>query len=112
MDSLSIQILTIQISARHCTKYYLFVSNFYFAHEFCIFFNVKKTKCLVLLPNMRRKMADYLQNSVVYIDNQPTEYVQSFAYLGHRLKLTSDTSDDGDIVEPCKDFNGQITSSD
>jgi hypothetical protein len=80
-----------------------------YAHEFCISFNVSKTKCLIVLPSQRRGLAGYLEDCIFFIDNQPIERVSSFSHLGHLI--TSEMSDDGDIIKRCYDFTGQVNNT-
>ena len=79
-----------------------------YARDFCISFNVTKTKCLVVLLSRRRVLAGYPEDCIICIDNQPIERVSAFSHLGHLI--TSEMLDDGDIVKRCYDFTGQVNN--
>ena len=54
-----------------------------YANEYCISFNAHKSKCLVVLPENRRILRNYIDNCTFYVGNNPIEHVDSFAHLGH-----------------------------
>ena len=76
-----------------------------YANEYCISFNASKSKCLVVLPRKRRFLCDYINNCTFYVSNNPIEYVDSFAHLGH--VITNQLTDNADILKRRNDFVGQ-----
>ena len=76
-----------------------------YANEYCISFNASKSKCLVVLPRKRRFLSEYIQNCAFYVGNNPIEFVDSFAHLGHII--TNQLTDTADILKRRYDFIGQ-----
>lgn len=79
-----------------------------YANEYCISFNACKSKCLVVLPGNRRFLYDCMKERPFYVGNNPIEYVDSFAHLGH--VITNLLSDNADIMKRCNDFVGQANN--
>jgi hypothetical protein len=79
-----------------------------YANEYCISFNASKSKCLVVLPRKRRFLYDYINNCTFYVGNNPIEYVDSFAHLGH--VITNQLTDNADILKRQNDFVGQANN--
>ena len=80
-----------------------------YAREYCISFNALKTKCLVVIPNSRRTLFERLDDTVFFVDNKPISFVKSFTHLGHIV--TSELTDDADIVKRSGNFIGQINNT-
>lgn len=80
-----------------------------YAQEYCISFNAVKTKCLVVIPKSRRFLFEHLDNTVFSIDNKPISFVKSFTHLGHII--TSELTDDADVIKRCSDFIGQVNNT-
>ena len=68
-----------------------------YANDYCISFNANKSKCLVILPRKRCFLREYVKNCTFYVGNNPIEYVDSFAHLGHII--TDQMSDNADILK-------------
>jgi hypothetical protein len=79
-----------------------------YANEYCISFNAKKSKCLVVIPNSRRFVYDYLKHCDFTVGNKPIEFVDSFSHLGHVINCQSD--DKSDILKRKCDFVGQANN--
>ena len=79
-----------------------------YASDYSISFNASKSKCLVVLPNSRRSLRDYVTNCIFYVCGKPIEYVDSFSHLGHII--TSHLSDAADINNRRNNFVGQVNS--
>jgi len=73
-----------------------------YANEYSISFNATKSKCLVVLPDIRYFLHDSLNNCSFYISNNPIEYVDSFALLGY--VNTNQLNDTADILQWRNDF--------
>ena len=54
-----------------------------YAIDYFINFNAGKSYCLVVLPNNRRYLRDYIKECNIHIGNNPIEYVGSYVHLGH-----------------------------
>jgi hypothetical protein len=83
----------------------------YFAHEYCISFNARKSKCMSVMPAMSaRSYTSYrhIGECIFRIDGAPVESVQSFTHLGHLI--TSSLTDDDDIAKCCGTFIGQVSN--
>ena len=79
-----------------------------YAQDYCITFNVLKTKCLVVLPHSRRALFDRFEDYPFFLNNQAIEFVKSFVHLGHII--TSSSDDEEDIRKRRNDFVGQVNS--
>ena len=79
-----------------------------YASDYSISFNASKSKCLVVLPNSRRSLRDYVTNCIFSVGGKPIEYVDSFSHLGHII--TSNLSDTADITNRRNTFVGQVNS--
>ena len=56
-----------------------------FATDYCISFNAKKSKCLVVFPRSKRFLYAQLSKCVFYVDGKPVEFVKSYPHLGHMI---------------------------
>jgi arginine exporter protein ArgO len=79
-----------------------------YANEYSITFNASKTKCLVVLPSNRRSLLAYLRDCTFYIGDNPIEYVDSFAHLGHLI--TNQLTDNADILKRQTDFVRKVNN--
>jgi hypothetical protein len=81
----------------------------YFAHEYCISFNARKSKCMSVMPAMSARSYTYkhIGECIFHIDGAPIESVQSFTHLGYLI--TSSLTDD-DIAKCCGTFIGQVNN--
>jgi hypothetical protein len=79
-----------------------------YANEYCISFNANKSKCLVVLPRTRRFLSDYIKKCTFYVGDNPIEYVDSFAHLGH--VISNQLTDNDDILKRRSDFVGQANN--
>jgi hypothetical protein len=79
-----------------------------YAQDYCITFNVLKTKCLVVLPHSRRALFDRYEDYPFFLNNQVIEFVKSFVHLGHII--TSSSDDEEDISKRRNDFVGQVNN--
>jgi hypothetical protein len=61
------------------------------------------------MPKSRRTLLEHLDDTVFYIDNKPISFVKSFTYRGHII--TSELTDDADIVKRYGDFIGQVNNT-
>jgi len=67
------------------------------AFDYCISFNASKSKYLVVLPPKCRFLGDYIKDCTFYVDNNPSEYVDSFEHLGH--VIINQLTDNADILK-------------
>ena len=65
-----------------------------FATDYCISFNAKKSKCLVVFPRPKRFLYAQLSKCVFYVDGKPVEFVMSYPHLGHVINASTDDIDD------------------
>lgn len=79
-----------------------------YASDYCILFNAQKSKCLVIMPNCRRFVRNYLKHCNFTVGNKPIEFVGSFSHLGHVITCQSD--DGIDILKRKCDFVGQANN--
>jgi hypothetical protein len=79
-----------------------------YAQDYCIIFNVLKTKCLVVLPHSRHALFDRFEDYPFFLNNQAIEFVKSFVHLGHII--TSSSDDEEDIRKRRNDFVGQVNN--
>ena len=63
---------------------------------------------MIVIPKSRRSSFE-LDDTVFFIDNKPISFVKSFKYLGHII--TSELTDDADIVKHYGDFIGQVNNT-
>ena len=79
-----------------------------YASEYCISFNASKSKCLIILPKIRRDLRHCLKDCTFSINSQPIAIVESFKHLGH--EITSQSDDAPDITARRHDFIGQVNN--
>ena len=82
----------------------------YFALEYDIKFNAKKSKLLVCPPRKRNKISNQLmkRDCMLFIDGKLIEQVKSFSHLGHII--TTDLDDSDDILYRRNCFVGQANN--
>jgi hypothetical protein len=80
-----------------------------YARPSSISFIAFKAKCLVVISKSRNTLFGHLGYIVFSIDNEPISFVKSFSHLGHLI--TSDLTDDADIIKRCGDFIGQVNNT-
>jgi len=80
-----------------------------YARDNSISFNAVNTKCLVVVPCIRRARAliAELRECLFYIGNKLV--VNSFCHLGHLIN--SELSDDEDITKGRNNFIGQVINT-
>lgn len=79
-----------------------------YARDYSISFNASKSKCLVVLPDNRLFLNEFVKKGTFYVGNNPIEYVDHFIHLGH--VITNRLTDNDDIVKRRHDFVGQVNN--
>lgn len=67
-----------------------------------------KHKCFHRDNDRNRPWSVFAINSIIYVGNNPIEYVDSFAHLGH--VITNQLTDNADILKRRSDFVGQANN--
>jgi len=80
-----------------------------YAREYCISFNVLKSKCLAVVAKNHRAIFEDVNDCVFYIDGKPIEFVRSFSHLGHLI--SSELNDDEEIINRKTAFIGQVNNT-
>jgi len=73
-----------------------------------MFFNVQKSKCMVIFPSFRRCLKQLLDKCDLKMDGKAIEFVSSYSHLGHLL--TDDLYDSEDIMKRQRDYIGQVNT--
>jgi len=82
----------------------------YFALEYDVKFNAKKSKLLVCPPRKRNKISNQLtkRDCMLFIDGKLIEQVKSLSHLGYIIM--TDLNDSDDILYRCNCFVGQANN--
>jgi hypothetical protein len=79
-----------------------------YAKDYYISFNASKSKCLIVLPNNRRFLHEFVELSAFYVGDNPIEFVDHFVHLGH--VITNQLTDSDDILKRRHEFVGQVNN--
>jgi hypothetical protein len=79
-----------------------------YTNGYWISFHASKSKSLVVLAGNRHFLRECIKNCTFYVGNNPIEYVNSFAHLGH--VIMNQLTDNADILQRPNYFVGQVNT--